>query len=480
MTTLAEIFYDDSLETRGKLKKIYNLSQSGVLCESEQKIVNQKNFEEVFKNFPKNGSIVDLFKELAIKYTITELWGFGMYYIKKILKNEEDYVNEDENLTKLEFISYFKDKGLIDDKDLKNKDYKKTLNLLETVSLRDSTSKVSISKGNSVRDIQQEIKSERGRQKNKKENKDINLDISKLDQIIDEFYSVKLLGEGSFGKAYKAYDSINKKYVVVKEQQKGSMSQREIDNMSLLKDTCNNYYACFIDSRVTNDHVYIVMEYLDGYIPLEDYFLDLHDELIGGSKKAMADFKTITSNLCKGLRDMHQQGLAHNDIKPANVMVNPSNNRIKYIDFGTGCIEEACKKIPGATMLYIDPLLTKDSKKVLYDGDSYLSRAQQGDLWSLGCMIYEMLTGKTPFDLYYITRMSEMGVDVKYLMKNDVKQYNMYYKKYNDQIFKEYLNRYTYSIDANRKVIDAQLDEYGCENIDLYNLLSKGERDYYC
>ena len=74
MTTLAEIFYDDSLETRGKLKKIYNLSQSGVLCESEQKIVNQKNFEEVFKNFPKNGSIVDLFKELAIKSAKLKFW----------------------------------------------------------------------------------------------------------------------------------------------------------------------------------------------------------------------------------------------------------------------------------------------------------------------------------------------------------------------------------------------------------------------
>ena len=144
---------------------------------------------------------------------------------------------------------------------------------------------------------------------------------------------------------------------------------------------------------------------------------------------------------------MHSFNLSHNDIKPGNIMVNTINFKIKYIDFGTGCINTECENIPKYTRLYFDPLL-KISKS-----NRNLKNAQQGDLWSLGLVVYNMITLLLPINDYF---------DCKTYLFN----------------FNDYEINYIYSKDPIKNKIDDFLKTVPECKVNLDNLLSRGERTY--
>ena len=99
----------------------------------------------------------------------------------------------------------------------------------------------------------------------------------------------------------------------------------------------------------------------------------------------------ITLGLCKALDYIHSQGVVHRDLKPENIMVDPEDN-VKLIDFGiaanAGSRRLTFAKLTEAmgTPDYISPEQVKGKR-----GDA------RSDVYSLGIMFYEMLTGKVPF-----------------------------------------------------------------------------------
>jgi serine/threonine-protein kinase len=95
--------------------------------------------------------------------------------------------------------------------------------------------------------------------------------------------------------------------------------------------------------------------------------------------------------ICDALDAMHKHGVVHRDLKPENIMVD-EQDRIKLIDFGIAMKEDA-RRLTHVTMSpalgtpdYISPEQVKGQR-----GD------QRSDIYSLGVMLYEMLTGETPF-----------------------------------------------------------------------------------
>ena len=128
---------------------------------------------------------------------------------------------------------------------------------------------------------------------------------------------------------------------------------------------------------------YMVMEWVEGRL--------LRKILIEQGKLPVDRAVSITLGICRALEYIHRHGVLHRDLKPENVMVD-AQDRIKLIDFGIAAME-------GSRRLTLSKL-----SQVVGTAD-YISPEQvegkradaRSDLYALGVMLYEMLTGKAPF-----------------------------------------------------------------------------------
>ncbi len=129
------------------------------------------------------------------------------------------------------------------------------------------------------------------------------------------------------------------------------------------------------------DRYFIAMEYLEGQT--------LRDVLQAGGPLPIETIKDYVLQLCSALSYAHSNGVIHRDIKPENVQILPGGH-IKLTDFGIA-------RIMG------EPVITQDGQ--VFGTPSYMSPEQvagkpidaRSDIFSLGVLIYEMLTGKKPF-----------------------------------------------------------------------------------
>ena len=122
--------------------------------------------------------------------------------------------------------------------------------------------------------------------------------------------------------------------------------------------------------------IFIIMEYLDG-VPL-NHLLEKMQRL---STSRVLD---IILQVCAGLAYAHEQGIVHQDIKPANIFIQP-DNKAKIVDFGLACSPGTIHSGFTGTLLYMSP--------EQIEGDPIDERT---DIYSLGLTSYEMITGERP------------------------------------------------------------------------------------
>jgi len=134
--------------------------------------------------------------------------------------------------------------------------------------------------------------------------------------------------------------------------------------------------------------VYMVIEWVDGRLLRSILNQKCRDE---GCRMPVERALKIALGICDALDYMHKHGVVHRDLKPENIMVD-GDDRVKLIDFGTAMKEDARRLtfVNLSTTLgtpdYISPEQVKGQR-----GD------QRSDIYALGVMLYEMLTGETPF-----------------------------------------------------------------------------------
>lgn len=128
---------------------------------------------------------------------------------------------------------------------------------------------------------------------------------------------------------------------------------------------------------------YMVIEWVDGRL--------LRDLLNAEQKLPIDRAVALTTSICDALDNLHKHGVVHRDLKPENIMV-CEGDRIKIIDFGIALKEDA-RRITQTSLTpalgtpdYISPEQVKGQR-----GD------QRSDIYALGAMLYEMLTGQPPF-----------------------------------------------------------------------------------
>lgn len=139
------------------------------------------------------------------------------------------------------------------------------------------------------------------------------------------------------------------------------------------------HVAVIYDHGADGDVLYSVMEYIEGR-PLSAHT---------GQGRQLTLEQTVrwTRHICDGLADAHEAGVVHRDVKPGNIVIDTTGSA-KVVDFGLARFLDASSSHgPGwGTVHYVSP------ERLRNQSGNALS-----DLYSLGCVVYEMLTGWSPF-----------------------------------------------------------------------------------
>ena len=209
----------------------------------------------------------------------------------------------------------------------------------------------------------------------------------KIGQVIKERYEIEeILGEGGMAFVYKAKDRQLQRTVAIKTLKPNYVSQEKfVDRFRREAQTAanlNHPNIVQIFDWGIEDEPYFVMEYIEGNT--------LTSIISSNRTVGLNDILYIGSQVASGLKEAHKHGLVHRDIKPGNIMITPSG-KVKVTDFGIVSLqnEESDITKTGAvlgTASYISPEQAQ-GKAVSFESD----------LYSLGTVLYELITGKPPF-----------------------------------------------------------------------------------
>jgi eukaryotic-like serine/threonine-protein kinase len=196
------------------------------------------------------------------------------------------------------------------------------------------------------------------------------------------------LGQGAMGTVYKAVDPLIDRVVAIKTI-----------NLSLAMDEKDEYESRFYQEakaagRLSHPNIvtiydvgksgeiaYIAMEFLQGR--------ELRDVLNDGKRMPVEQVINIVAQVAQGLAYAHEYGIVHRDVKPSNIMI-VRDGHVKITDFGIARMASAAVRTQTGMVLG-SPKYMSPEQVVGKQTD------QRSDIFSLGVMLYEMLTGQAPF-----------------------------------------------------------------------------------
>ena len=196
------------------------------------------------------------------------------------------------------------------------------------------------------------------------------------------FKIIKEIGSGAFGSVYKIQDKNDNKVYALKKIVLNKKNKEDLDSIKneayLLKTIDNENIIKYIDSFFYDDSFYLIMEFCSN-LDLRSFINDHKKE---NKLISEATISRIISNLCGGIKAIHNNNMIHRDLKPENIFIS-DNYKIKIGDFGISKIlnETNYAQTYAGTLLYMAP--------EMINGDKYTNKV---DIWALGCIIYELCT----------------------------------------------------------------------------------------
>ncbi len=225
-----------------------------------------------------------------------------------------------------------------------------------------------------------------------------------IGRILDDRYEIiELIGSGGMANVYKALCHRLNRYDAVKIMRDDTAANTELkrrfraESQAVAMLSHPNIVSVY-DVSHSDDIEYIVMELIDG-ITLKQYL----------RKKSVLDPSEVldfTIQTAKALEHAHSKGIIHRDIKPQNIML-LKDGMIKVADFGIASLESDIEENNGETVGSVHYIAPEQARGQAPDARS--------DIYSLGIVMYEMLTGRLPY-----VGASDVEVAVKHMNTDPV------------------------------------------------------------
>lgn len=215
--------------------------------------------------------------------------------------------------------------------------------------------------------------------------------------------SSDLLGEGGFGRVYRAYDNYEHEYVALKMQDVNPQYpelrlRNEYEKVQRFTHPCiARYKACYTLKTFKGETDVAVMKY---------YEAGSLDKLMAKGGLTFEQRCSMLEHILEGIDFLHNNGIIHRDLKPQNILIVEHDGKYAPLitDFGIskqldkGQSSAVSNSILGGTRNYASPEQLKESKI-----------KKNTDLWSFGIIAYEMFTGVLPFNCGTFSPTSEEG-----------------------------------------------------------------------
>ena len=219
--------------------------------------------------------------------------------------------------------------------------------------------------------------------------KHIKFEYHSIHFLMEQFECIKQIGRGGYGSIYLVKSLSDESLKVIKEVDTSNMSKEECERskkeVEILRELKHINIIQYISYNVRNQKLYILMEYADGG--------DLSDKISEQRlrKKRFREELIVDwfVQMCLSIKYIHDRKIIHRDIKPSNFFFTKTGT-IKLGDFGLSAYveyTEAKFKSRYGTPYYLSPELC--------NGEKY---NQKTDIWSLGCVLYELCTLKKAFN----------------------------------------------------------------------------------